>query len=476
MSDDGGVVSPGNSTARAPRLRLALPRLSPLTKRFLLIVVSALVLYNANFRELGLTDTLPATLLPESILRHGDLTLDEFSEVLRRGSYDGMVSLTRAVEWSSTIYEVGGHQRSAYPAGAAFLATPVYVVPVAFGWLDDFRDYRIAAKLSASLMVALSAGFLFLALARTCSPGSALLLAASYAFGTGAWTIASQALWQHGPAMLCLAFGLWLALRLGERESKTDAALLSVALAMAMLCRPQNALGAAAIGVFALLRRPRSWPFLLGPAALLLTWQLWYNQRAYHDLRGGYPAILTSEAHAWRGYTTETVLQQPLWEGLSGLLISPGKGLLVYTPAMLLPLVVLPVLAFRQPRSLASYLLFWVVASLLMLAKSRLWWGGTGYGPRYLLELLLPMTFAVGMFWQRLHVAVKLLFGVAVVFGVFAQIVGALTWECGWHHSPLWLDRALDRLWDWRDPEVLRCSQVLVTQGPKAPEFGPFAP
>jgi hypothetical protein len=63
----------------------------------------------------------------------------------------------------------------------------------------------------------------------------------------------------------------------------------------------------------------------------------------------------------------------------------------------------------------------------------------------------------------------------AVAFGVFAQIVGALTWECGWHFSPLWLDLALDRLWDWRDPEVLRCTQVLVKEGPKAPQFGVFA-
>jgi type IV secretory pathway VirB3-like protein len=351
----------------------------------------------------------------------------------------------------------------------------VYVVPVVFGWLDDFEDYRIAAKLSASSMVALSAGLLFLALTRVCSLDAAALLAASYAFGTSAWTVASQALWQHGPAMLCLALALWLALRLSERESKSDAALLSAALAMALLCRPQNAAAAAAIGVFALVRRPRSWVFLLAPAALLLTWQLWYNQRAYHDLRGGYPAIVTSQAHAFRGYTTETVMSMPLAQGLAGLLISPGKGLLVYTPAMLLPLLALPVLAVRRPRSLAPYLLFWVVATLLIHAKNRLWWGGTCYGPRYLLELLIALTFAVGMVWPGLPAGLKVVFGAAVAFGIFAQVVGSLTWECGWHITPRWLDLALDRLWDWRDPEILRCTQVLVGQGPKAPQFGPFA-
>jgi hypothetical protein len=451
-----------------------LTRLSPIAKRFLAIVIGAFVIYSANFRELGLTDTLPATLLPVSILRHGDFTLDEFDELLQKGSYDGATSLTRAVEWTSAIRDVDGRLRSSYPVGAALLATPVYALPVAFGWLDDFDDYRVAAKVSASSMVALSAGFLFLALTRVCSLGAALLLAAAYAFGTSAWTVASQALWQHGPGMLCLALALWLALRLGERGSKADAALLSAALAMALLCRPQNAAGAAAIGVFALVSRPRCWPFLLAPAALLVSWQLWYNLRVYHDLRGGYPATITSQAHAFRGYTADTVMSMPLGRGLLGLLISPGKGLLVYTPAMLLPLIALPVLAVRRPRTLAPYLVFWVVASLLIHAKSRLWWGGTCFGPRYLLELLLPLTFAAGMVWPGLHVAAKVLFGVAVAFGVFAQIVGALTWECGWHVTPRWLDLALDRLWDWRDPEVLRCAQVLVKEGPKPPQFGPL--
>jgi hypothetical protein len=457
-------------------MRAALSRMSPLTKRFLAIVIGAFVLYSANFRELGLTDTLPATLLPASLLRHGDFTLDEFSELLERSAYDeDGVSLTRSIEWTSAIREVDGHLRSSYPVGAALLATPVYAIPVVFGWLDDFEDYRIAAKLSASLMVALSAGFLLLALARVCSIDTAALLAASYAIGTGAWTIASQALWQHGPAMLCLALALWLALRLGERESRGDAALLSAAVAMALLCRPQNAAAAAAIGVFALVRRPKSWVFLLAPAALLLTWQLAYNHHAYHDLRGGYPAILTSKAHAFRGYTTETVMNMPLGQGLAGLLISPGKGLLAYTPAMLLPLFALPVAAVRQPRSIAPYLLFWVVASLVIHAKNRLWWGGTCYGPRYLLELLIPLTFAVAMVWPGLPAALKTFFSVAVAFGIFAQVVGSLTWECGWHITPRWLDLSLDRLWDWRDPEVLRCTEVLVEDGPKAPQFGPFA-
>jgi hypothetical protein len=456
-------------------MKLRLVRPSPLAKRFIALVIGAFVLYSANFRELGLTDTLPATLLPASLLRHGDLRLDEFRELLERDSYDGTTPLMRAVEWTNAIREVDGHLRSSYPVGAVFMATPVYALPVAFGWLDDFRDYRVAAKVSASLMVALSAGFLFLALTFVCSLDAALLLAASYAFGTCAWTVASQALWQHGPAMLCLAAALWLALRLSERESKADALLLSLALGMALLCRPQNALGAAALGVFALVRRPRSWAFLLAPAALLLTWQLWFNSRVYHDLRGGYPAIVTSQVHAFRGYTTDSVMSMPLGKGLAGLLVSPGKGLLVYTPAMLLPMLDLPAVAAKKPRSIAPYLVVWVVGTLVIHAKNRLWWGGTCYGPRYLLELLIPLTFAVGMAWPGLPVVVKVLFGAGVAFGVYAQVVGALTWECGWHFAPDWIDLKLDRLWDWRDPEVLRCTQVLVEEGPKAPQFGPFS-
>jgi hypothetical protein len=442
-----------------------------------IVVVGSFLLFNANFRELGGGDTIPATFLPASLLRDGDLILDEFGPILDKRPPDGGVTLRQQLNWSAAVRPVDGHLRSSYPVGAAFLAVPVYAAPVAFGSLRDLADFRVAGKLAASLITALSAGFVYLTLRRFTTLGIAAFLAAAYALGTAVWTIASQALWQHGPALLCLSLATWAALRLSERDRLIEAVLISVALAMAVVCRPQNAIGALAIGLFALVQRPRRWPALLAPALCIMTWQIAYNLQVFGRLTGGYPDIYRSPAMAWRGLDPSSTLTLPLAEGLTGLLFSGGMGLFLYSPVLAVGLVSLAVLAAGREFPLARYLAFWVVGSLVYYGKNRVWWGGTGYGPRYLTELALPLVLALGMVWPRLTTNPTLRIATVVLasYGIAVQALGAFTWECGWHTTPDWLDFHIDRVWDYRDTEIERCTDVLFTTGVKSAEFGPCA-
>ena len=67
---------------------------------------------------------------------------------------------------------------------------------------------RVLAKLSASLIAALSvAAFLALAEELT-NRKAALLLTLVYAFGSQTWSTSSQALWQHGSSELEIVPGL----------------------------------------------------------------------------------------------------------------------------------------------------------------------------------------------------------------------------------------------------------------------------
>ncbi len=444
---------------------------------FVAISAFCFVVFNANFRELGLADTIPATLLPASLLRHGDFELDDFDSLLDERSVDGTSTLRRQIAWTTAIRRIHGKLRSSYPVGAALLAVPVYAVPVAFGWLHTFRDYRIAGKVAASLLVALSAGFVFLVLTRFTGRAPALFLTATYAFGTTAWTVASQALWQHGPALFCLSLALWSALRLDEHEKTLDACLVSAASAMTIVCRPQDAIAAVAVGSYALVRHRRSWLPLLGPGLALLSWQLAYNVHVFGDLAGGYPALYRSPAHGWRHLDASTVLTLPLSKGLPDILVSPSRGLFVYSPVLVVALVALVLAAAKGRFPLAWYLLFWVVGSLLLFGKNRLWWGGTSFGPRYLTELSIPLVVGLGMLWSSVAARpwLRNVVIAAASAGILIEAIGAFTWECGWSTSPVWLDMKPERAWDFRDPEILRCTELLLKTGPKRPEFGPFA-
>lgn len=457
-----------SSKAKERRLRLA----------WAAIVVGSFLVYGANFRELGLADTIPATLLPARILRGFDFVLDEFEPLLRERSPDGRSTLAEQVAWTLAIRPVNGHLRSSYPVGGAILAVPVYALPEAAGLLRTFDDYRVAGKVAASLFVALSAGFVHLVLRRMVAERAAVAFALLYAFGTTTWSIASQAMWQHGPALLCLSAALWAALRLEENDEPGAALLVSAASAMAVVCRPQDALAALAIGAYAFIRRPKRWALLAAPAAVVGAGLVAYNLRAFGTLYGGYEALYQSPAHAFRGVTAQTVFTLPIAEGLSGLLFSAGKGLFFYTPVALVAFVALPLLCFEKGAWLPRCLLVWVAGTLYFLGKNRLWWGGTSYGPRYLTELALPIVVALAMAWRRTarYPGARLFGGALAGVGVAVQALGAFTWECGWHTTPAWLDYHLERVWDYGDTEIGRCAEVLFREGPKSPEFGPFAP
>ena len=415
--------------------------------------MSLFVLYNLNFREIGVLDPVPAALLPVSFLVERDADLDEFRELLAGDAWGG------AVFTFGTVQERDGRLVSSYPIGAALLAVPFYAVPVWLGWLEDWRDYRRVAKLAASSMVALSAGLLFLAGVPIAGWRAALVATVAYGAASNAWTIGSQALWQHGPGMLCLAAALLAVLRL-ERGGGTGAALAAgTALGLAVACRSLNVIPSASLGLFVLVRHTRLVPAFAAPLLLVGVGQAWYNLSTFGDLRGGYDAIFQSRWHGWRGVTHENVFTHPLGQGLLDVLVSPNKGLLVYTPWAAFGLAALAASVRAPSFPLGRYLALWVAVLIVALAKNRLWWGGASFGPRYLCEALPALTLAVVWAWPRIasHTAPRLAFAACVALGFAVQAVGAFTTPCGWHEKPVLVDQDTSRLWDWRDPQLLRC-------------------
>gem|GEM_PF-997871 len=87
------------------------------------------------------------------------------------------------------------------------------------------------------------------------------------------------------------------------------------------------------------------------------------------------------------GYTQEILFREP-WVGAYGLLFSPGRGLFIYSPLLLLLFWGLRPAWQRLPR-----LYFWLVAALclgywLFYGSWFAWGGAWGWGPRFLLPIL----------------------------------------------------------------------------------------
>jgi hypothetical protein len=89
------------------------------------------------------------------------------------------------------------------------------------------------------------------------------------------------------------------------------------------------------------------------------------------------------------GYSGDTgaLFKTPIYEGVFGLLLSPGKGLIWYALPVLLALVGLSRFA-RKHHAEAVLMLAMSVTMVSFFGMFHLWWGGGSWGPRFLIPLL----------------------------------------------------------------------------------------
>lgn len=126
-------------------------------------------------------------------------------------------------------------------------------------------------------------------------------------------------------------------------------------------------------------------------------------------------------------YESDMGFTTPLWEGLYGLLVSPGKGFFWFSPILLLAL---PGSRMLWKRGKADVLLVWglVAGTVCVYAMWYMWWGGSAWGPRFLVPLAAPLTLLVIPVLEhaRHHRGWSLLIGALFCVSVAAQVLGSV--------------------------------------------------
>ena len=279
----------------------------------------ALVVFNANLRVISTGDSLSSRYVPISLWAYGTTAVDPVARLARDGHVEHY--------WMTLSH---GEFISTYSLVTPLLVTPLYAPAALYlhsvGWVEEaIRGVaKVMEKLSASFVAALSVGLMFVLLRRRVAPGPAVLLTFAYAFGTSTWMISSQALWQHGPAQLFVVVGLLVVTGSSSPMRPTRAMALAVAVGLLVANRLQDlplALGFVAFASVAL-RDRRSTLILVAGVAIALGAAIAYNTYTFGSPIGGYSRV---------GEGSRT-FDHPLWAGLSGMLFSPGRGLLAYAP------------------------------------------------------------------------------------------------------------------------------------------------
>ncbi|PYQ30127.1 MAG: hypothetical protein DMF56_10430 [Acidobacteria bacterium] len=404
----------------------------------LLIGLCCLLIYNANRRAIPAGDTYPARYLPFAILQNHTVLLDPVVIVAAQGRGNTAFWMVRLPN---------GHVISLYPVTLPVLIAPLYLPAVGYlhlrGWSDPRLDHvaKVMEKLSASLIAALSAALLYLLLRKRTTGPVALLLTIAYAFGTTTWVISSQALWQHGIAQFLVIGALLLV---------TGPCTAPRALAVGLLCgliaanRPPDVILAAALGAYALFWAGRRRAALLAAgAALPAGLVLFYNLGVAGNLAGGYGVQGRPE-----------FFHHDLLSGIGGLLVSPTRGLLVFSPFL-----VFLVLAWRhlprdrRQRALTMAMMIAVVLQILLYAKAD-WRAGVSWGPRYMTDLLPFLMWMLVPVVSALRGAGRLLFLSAVGVAILIQAIGAFCYT-GMTDWVFFTDSGMRAMWNWRNAPFL---------------------
>lgn len=412
-----------------------------------LLFVGLALLYTANGDLSPSGDTLASSYLPVNVLEGRGFvfttwTTPRFFHWERDAS--GRALRSREPHFSVVATRDPGEYVSTFGLGAGLTAFPV-IAPLQLvdPPLEDHPARLLyAAKFAATLCAAGSAVLVLLVGAYFTTRRRALLLALAYGVGTCVWSVSSQALWQHGPNTLFLLLGTWLLVR--RPGDLRHAAFAGLAFSFAVMCRPTSVLFAVAAGGWLLATDRRAMLAFAGGAAPLALFQGIYNFTWFGSpLTFAQSVVAPAVALAKTG--SPDMWQTPLPVGLAGVLVSPGRGLFVYSPFLLFGLAGAVMAWRRKEYAILRPFTLAVLGVLVVESLHHDWWGGACFGYRRLVDtapffvlFLLPV-----LPWILARRSAVATFAVLLVWSVGVQVVGAYAYDVlGWHQRN---DQDIDR-------------------------------
>lgn len=424
-----------------------------------LLFLCVLVIYVTS-KNTAMSDTLWSVHISGSLLYAGDVNLDEFEQIVATANNYGVLSR-----------KINDHIVPYFPVGNSILGAPLLFVlekifpPPTNQNIYEYMQQRSYVEpyiiwmqhLIAAIIAALIAP-LFYFIARIKYRASVAVVAVLvFAFASSAFSVASRVLWQHGPSMLMISLTLLLFLK-GQKQPGFIR-WAGIPLAFSFVIRPTNGISIFVLTLFVLLYyRKQLVGFLFGAACVAIPF-LWFNLANYGQWFS--PYYLPQRV---RGSST-------FYEALAGNLVSPSRGLLVYSPVLLFIAHTI-YLKWRNRRWYAfdTALALIIILHWLLISSFGHWYGGHSYGPRffsdvlpYLFYFLLP---SLNWLMSPPFKSLARMAGIAVfmaltLISVTIHSVGANEVAINsWNDLPVSLDPHADvRLWDWSDLQFLRTAQ-----------------
>ena len=407
------------------------------------------------------SDPLFSLLTAQAILEHGSAELSPYREAVE------------AVPDRYRLYDMDdGRLYYAFPLGSALFGLPAVAVARGLGLDMANRAEEAVVQKWLSILTSVLAVLLLYALAQSHLPPLASAgLAAVFMWGTVLITTLATAFWSLNVVVVLETAALLLLVGMAQgRAVRGAGAWLGLCLLGMFVSRASTAVPIAVVVVtVGWAYRRHFWPMALvaGGGLVLFGVFSW----------GTYglpipPYYLPISLGGLQGFSegSRHELASPWWAVVYGLLFSPSRGAFIFSPMLLA--VVAAVAGQKRPwwaRPLVGTALAWIALHLFTVMRFHMWWGGFGFGPRLLVEIMPPLFWLAVMVWPTSpHAPNRWL---PVAFGVLA--VPALLIHSGaglfnkyavyWNSDPRPLVTPRMVL-DWRTPQFLASAESLCAR------------
>ncbi len=317
------------------------------------------------------------------------------------------------------IFKIGDHYFPYFPAGPSLLAAPfVWLARLAGADMLTEDNYTLQMILAGLSVIAV-----YLILYRITryylDAGPGLLIATVSVFGSTLFSTLGSAFWTLNLTTLFICLALWMLVR-EEVVGRMRPCLFGLTLFLAYVSRPTAVTFIIPAMTYLLWRSRRYFLQSAAVALPLLALYLGWSRITYGSFLPAYYAPSRLQ-----------VPRNPALIPLLGNLISPSRGVFVYSPFLVLVLAGL-ITGWRQVRRqpLLWMCAGWIGLHMALLARFGTWWGGSSFGPRLMTDLF-PAFVLLSVYAWRANIptmsprARRLAVGAYATLGALAALLHA---------------------------------------------------
>jgi hypothetical protein len=395
----------------------------------------------------------------QSIIEHQTIKLDAYKDAHEKNNPH------QSFDEDYRVHERNGHYYHVYPVGTSVFSIP-FVWAAMLRGLDMSNFEQEAA--TQGFISAILCMLVFIIFYETCrcfvDPISSLVIAAISVLGSSLTSTMGAGLWSHNFTVISISLSLLLlALYESGRSRTINPYLFGFLLFAAYLCRPTALIFILVVLVYLFFKhRTILLRVVITLLVLLLLFAAWSWLEYGHILPTYY-----AQSNRF-GFTPA------YWLGLYGSLLSPSRGILVFSPFFVMVAVGV-VLCFRYLKTQALIWLSvsWFGLHVLLISSWDMWWGGYSYGPRLLTDVVPALVLITALLWGAVsqHSSLRMrriIAGGYITLGLLGIFINSYqglynVYTVVWNLYPD-IDEHPAYLFSWKYPQFLATSRSTLNR------------